>query len=334
MSKTVVLTLLAPDSEDARPFAEVVRNDPALRDRVEMRFALPNEAFELARDAEVLNCGNPTPDLLTAAERLRWISFWSAGLDNKVTPQMMARNLLITSANGVHGPNIAEHVLMFMLMFARQMPFYARMQIAGRWERSMPIDRRRGTDVFELKGQTLGIVGLGRIGEALTVRAKAFGMRVLALKRNPQSRYDAEVRPDALYGPDQLPQLLAESDHVCICLPHTPQTYHLFDAAMLAHMKPTAYLYNIARGQIIDEAALVAALQNGSLAGAGLDVFEKEPLAADSLLWQMENVIITPHVSGLTPHYFARTAELFAANLRRYLNGEPLQSLYDPARGY
>jgi D-2-hydroxyacid dehydrogenase (NADP+) len=219
-------------------------------------------------------------------------------------------------------------------MFARQMPFYARMQVAGRWERSMPLDQRRGNDVFELNGQTLGIVGLGRIGEALMVRARAFGMRVVGLKRDPQTRYDAAVQPDALYGPDQLPELLRESDHACIALPHTPQTHHLFDAAMLAHMKPTAYLYNIARGKIVDETALIAALQNSQLAGAGLDVFETEPLPADSPLWQMENVIITPHVSGLTPYYFDRTTKLFSANLKRYLDGEPLHSLYDPARGY
>ncbi len=305
-----------------------------LRKRVELRFAIGNSAAEPIRDAEVVVCGNLSADLLACAEKLRWVSFWSAGLDNKVTPELEARRLLLTSANGVHGPNIAEHVLMFMLMFARQMPFFARMQAESRWERQMPLDSQPGNQVFELNGQTLGIVGLGRIGEALTVRAKAFGMRVLGLKRDPNSRYDSAVQPDALYGPEQLPLLLQEADHVCIAIPYTPQTHHLFNAATLAHLRPSAYLYNIARGKIIDEAALIAALQQGKLAGAGLDVFETEPLPVDSPLWRMSNVIITPHVSGLTPHYFTRAAAIFAANLKRYLENEPLQSLYDPARGY
>ena len=334
MNRIVVLILLPTDSEDARHFAQAISGDPELSARVDLRFAPTNAAVDAIRDAEVVVGGSVPPASLAAAQKLRWISFWSAGLDNKVTPELAARSILLTSANGIHCPNIAEHVLMYMLMFARQMPFFMQMQAEGRWERAMPLDSRRGNEVFELNGQTLGIVGLGRIGEALTVRAKAFGMRVIGLKRDPRSRYDSAVQPDALYGPEQLPLLLRESDHVSISIPYTAQTHHLFDAETLAHMRPTAYLYNIARGKIVDEAALIAALQNGRIAGAGLDVFEKEPLPPDSPLWRMPNVIITPHVSGLTPHYFARAAELFAANLKRYLAGEPLQSLYDPTRGY
>jgi phosphoglycerate dehydrogenase-like enzyme len=337
-NKTIVLALLQPQTEDARQFSQALYANLSaeLGAQVELRMARAEYAakIDLIQDAEVVVCGNLSAELLAEAKHLNWVCFWSAGMDNKVTPEMLARNLLLTSSNGIHGPNIAEHVLMFMLMFARQMPYYLRMQTAGRWERSLPQDQQRADRVFELNGQTLGIVGLGRIGEALTVRAKACGMRVVALKRDPQARYDSAVQPDALYGPEQLPQLLQESDHVCIALPYTPQTHHLFNADALAHMKPTAYLYNIARGKIVDEAALIAALQAGRLAGAGLDVFETEPLPADSPLWQMENVILTPHISGLTPHYFARAAELFAANLKRYRNGQPHQNLYDPARGY
>lgn len=334
MNQIVILIQLAPDSDDARHFKRVITADSALSACVELRFAVGNEAVERAGDAEVVVGGGISSDMLAAAHKLRWVSFWSAGLDNKVSPELEARPLLLTSANGIHGPNIAEHVLMFMLMFARQMPFFMQMQAEGRWERAMPLDARRGNKVFELNGQTLGIVGMGRIGEALTTRARAFGMRVIGLKRDPSSRYDSSVQPEKLYGPAQLPLLLQESDHVCIATPYTPQTHHLFNASTLAQMRPTAYLYNIARGKIVDEAALVSALQNDRLAGAGLDVFEAEPLPSDSPLWRMPNVIITPHISGLTPHYFARAAELFAANLKRYLAGQPLQSLYDPTRGY
>jgi phosphoglycerate dehydrogenase-like enzyme len=197
----------------------------------------------------------------------------------------------------------------------------------------MPIER---PPAAELSGQTLGIVGLGRIGEALVVRARAFGMRIVAVKRDPASRYDGstDAQPDALYGLDGLSDLMRESDHVCIALPYTPQTHHLINAELIAAMKPTAYLYNIARGAIIDESALIAALREGVIAGAGLDVFEEEPLPQSSELWGMQNVIITPHVAGLTPYYFDRFAKLFADNLRRYLRGERLNNLYDPDRGY
>src|SRR5579884_960139 len=333
MNRMVVLALLAPEDEDAAPFRQEIEGDPALAERVELRFAAREAAHEAIADAEVVFCGLLPPDLLAAAPRLRWVSFWSAGLDTKLRPDILARDLLITNASGVHGPNIAEHVLAFMLMFTRRMPHYQRAQIEGQWQRAPSPDFHTEM-AAELTGQTLGIVGLGHIGEDLARRAKAFDMRVIATKRDLAARH-ANVAPlDALLPPERLPQLLAESDHGCIALPYTPQTRHLFDAAMLAHMKPTAYLYNIARGKIVDEAALIAALQAGRLAGAGLDVFETEPLPTDSPLWKMENVIVTPHVAGITPYYFPRAAALFAANLKRYLAGQPLSNLYDPQRGY
>ena len=218
-----------------------------------------------------------------------------------------------------------------MLMFTRELHLHMRAQVAGEWGRTSSFPRR-GAD--ELTGQTLGIVGLGRIGEALTRRARGCEMRVVATKRDPGARYEASVVPDALYSPEELPRLLAESDHVCIALPYTEETHHLFNAATIAHMKPSAYLYNIGRGRIVDELALTTALRENRIAGAGLDVFETEPLPADSPLWGMENVILTPHVSGATPYYFTRFAALFTDNLRRYLDDRPLQNLYDPQRGY
>ncbi len=331
MSKTVVLVMLEAEDADAQAFRDVIAADADLRERVELRFGRGEAAKAAIADAEVVVSGNVSEELLALAPNLRWIAFWSAGMDGKATPALLSRDLLLTNASGVHGPNIAEHVLGFMLMFTRELHLHLRAQVEGVWNRAGKIQRRGAS---ELSGQTLGIVGLGRIGEALTARAKAFEMRVVATKRNPAARYEAAVVPDALYSPDELPRLLAESDHVCIALPYTPETHHLFNAALLAHMKPSAYLYNIGRGKIVDEAALVAALQSGQIAGAGLDVFETEPLPADSPLWQMENVIITPHVSGQTPHYFTRTAALFADNLCRYLSHQPLSNLYDPERGY
>jgi phosphoglycerate dehydrogenase-like enzyme len=325
-----VVVALAADDPDAHPYRVAILNDPALRDRVDLRFGRGSELDALLADAEVVTCGNLSPEQIAAAKYLRWISFWSAGMDGKVTEQMRERWLLLTNASGVHGANIAEHVMCFMLMFTRRMEVHFRSQMEGRWERGLPATKA-GAD--ELTGQTLGIVGLGRIGEALAVRAKAFGMRVVAVKRDPSARHD-RAPIDAIYGLDRIPHLLAESDHVCIALPYTPVTHHLFDADLLARFKPTAYLYNIARGKIVDEAALVDALRNDRLAGAGLDVFETEPLPADSPLWNLPNVLITPHTAGITPHYFQRAAALFAENLKRYLAGQPLHNRYDPSRGY
>lgn len=339
MRKTVVLVLLKPEDEDSQPFRDVIANDTVLRDQIDLRFADSDGAHAHIGEADVAVGGNLAPELLAKADRLRWIAFWSAGMDGKFMPELQARNLLLTNASGVHGPNIAEHVMMFMLMFTRNEPFYFRNQLGHVWKRDNwgqeKWNRRpHRSGASELTGQTLGIVGLGRIGEALAVRAKAFDMRVIATKRDPGSRHNAHVELDAVYSQEELPRLLAESDHVCVTVPYTPDTHHLIDATMLAHMKPTAYLYNIGRGATIEEAALVDALKNDRLAGAGLDVFETEPLPDDSPLWTMEKVIFTPHVSGITPFYFHRMALLLADNLHRFLTDQPLQNLFDPSRGY
>lgn len=326
MSRIVVLVMLDPDDPDAHPFRQCIAQDPELASRVDLRFAAGESIATAIVDAEVVVGAHLPAERLAQAPRLKWMSFWSAGLDGKITPELLQRGLILTNASGVHGPNIAEHVLACMLMFTRRMHLYLRKQIAREWWRQ--------SDAEELTGQTLGIVGLGRIGEALTIRAKAFGMRVIATKRNPNTRYDPAATPDILLPPERLHHLLAEADHVCVAVPYTPETHHLINAAALGRMKPTAYLYNIARGRVVDEPALIAALQEGRIAGAGLDVFETEPLPPDSPLWRMENVILTPHVSGLTPHYFTRTAALFVENLRRYLRGAPLLNRYDPDRGY
>lgn len=334
MSRIVAVILTSPDGPDAAPFRAALAAESDLSPRVELRFLDPDtppaEAAPQLADAEIACAPNRPAPLLALAPRLRWVAFWGAGLDRSLTPDLLARGLLVTNASGVHGPNIAEHVLAFMLMFSRRMPLHLRDQLRHQWAHHTSYAEGPG----ELSGQTLGILGLGRIGEALAARAKAFGMRVLATKRDVGTRHGAGTDVDALYPPDQLDALLRASDHVCVCLPYTPQTHHLLDARRLAEVRPTAYLYNIARGRIIDEAALVDALRAGRIAGAGLDVFETEPLPADSPLWDLENVLITPHVAGLTPHYFTRFAALFVDNLRRFLSGQPLRNLYDPARGY
>ncbi len=329
MSRRVVLVALDPKDSDAKPFRDAIEGDALLREQVQVHFVTGEAIGAHIGEAEVVCCGNLSASYVEQAKALRWISFWSAGLDGKVTPQLLERNLMLTTASGVHGANIAEHVMAWMLMFTRGMHHHLRGQLAREWRRD-----KWSAGAGELTGQTLGIVGLGHIGEGLALRAQGFGMRIIATKRDPEARFDASIKLDAIYPPSELRRLLAESDHVCVAVPYAPSNHHLLDAEVLDAMKPTAYLYNIARGKVIDESALIKALAEERIAGAGLDVFEQEPLPTESPLWDFPNVLISPHVAGVTPHYFVRAAQLFAENLHRYLSEERLNNLYDFVRGY
>jgi phosphoglycerate dehydrogenase-like enzyme len=298
---------------------------------VEIRYKNANASADL-RDVDILVGQRFRDDAIAASTKLKWIAFWGAGIETAVTDavrEKIARGLLVTNASGVHGPNIAEHVLAIMLSFTRRLGFYNRAQQQKIWKHD-----ESTSQIEELAGQTLGIVGLGRIGEALATRAKAFEMRVLATKRDISTRHASSSAVDHLMPMGDLHVLLGESDHVCVALPLTKETRHVIDGAQLAQMKKTARIYNIARGAVIDEAALVNALREKTIAGAGLDVFEEEPLPASSPLWSMENVMLTPHVAGITPHYYERAAALFAENLARFARGETLENLFDDARGY
>jgi D-2-hydroxyacid dehydrogenase (NADP+) len=329
-----VLIDLPPDSPDVTHYRDALA-------RFEGRVALTFVPGETAADgadfahaltgADIVVTGGLSDDALARAPRLRWFSSVAAGLDEIVTPALLARGIAITNASGVHGPNIAEHVLAMMLMFTRGMPKLLRAQLARRWERDL---KSRSDGPGELTGKTLLIVGLGRIGEAIALRARPFGVRIVALKREPSNRHDSGVAVDEVRGLDALDDVLPGADHVCLTVPLTRETHHLLGARRIARLRAGAYVYNISRGAVIDEPALIGALLAGKLAGAGLDVFEEEPLPASSPLWEMENVILTPHVSGVTPLYYQRTAALFAENLDRFLSGRPLENRFDPARGY
>ena len=323
-----VLIEVAPASTDEAYFRSALARFDG---RVAVTFAAGDDFARALPDADVIVTGGLTDDELARATRMRWFSSVAAGLDDIATPAMLARGVEITNASGVHGPNIAEHVLAMMLMFTRGMPRLLRAQLAHRWERDL---RSRSDGPGELTGKTLVIVGLGRIGEAIAVRARPFGVRVVALKRDPSARHDAGVAVDELLGMDALDEALGRADHVCVTVPLTRETHHLMHARRLARLRTSAFLYNISRGAVIDEAALVDALRAGKLAGAGLDVFEEEPLPPTSPLWDLDNVILTPHVAGATPLYYDRTAALFADNLDRFLAGQPLRNRFDPARGY
>jgi phosphoglycerate dehydrogenase-like enzyme len=231
----------------------------------------------------------------------------------------------------VHGPNVAEHLMAMILMFTRGFPRLLRAQLGRRWEREL---KSRSDGPGELTGKTLLIVGLGRIGDALAARARPFGMRVVGVKHDPSHRHDGAVGVDELVSIDALDEALGRADHVCLTVPLTRATHHLMNARRLTRMRPSAFLYNVSRGAVIDEAALVEALRAGKLAGAGLDVFEEEPLPPGSPLWDLENVILTPHVAGVTPLYYERAATLFADNLDRFLSGRALANRFESDRGY
>jgi len=313
---------------DAGPFQAALAR---FGERVAVTYAGGDDFARALPGADVVVAQGLTDDEVARAGRLRWLSSVAAGLDAIATPALLGRGVAVTGASGVHGPNIAEHVMAMMLMFTRGLPKLFRAQLARRWERNLT---SRADGPGELTGKTVLIVGLGRIGEAIAARARPFGVRLVALKHDPSTRHDAGVAVDELLPMDALDDALGGADHVCLTVPLTRATHHLIDARRIARLRAGAFIYNVSRGAVIDEAALVAALRAGKLGGAGLDVFEEEPLPETSPLWDLENVILTPHVSGVTPLYFERAAALFADNLDRFLAGQPLANRFDPARGY
>ena len=267
----------------------------------------------------------PTPQALReGAERLRWIQVTSAGLDRVARSGLLESDFMVTSASGLHATPIGEYVLLVMLMFCKGAANFTRAQQRKEWVRYMP---------KELYGKTVGVVGMGHIGTEVARLSKAFGCRVLAIRRSATARTQDAVA-DELLPPADLPYLLAESDFVVVAVPLTGETQGLIGEAELGAMKETGVLINIARGAAVDEQALVRALKEGTIAGAGLDVFEQEPLSPESELWTLENVIMSPHISGGTEIYNKRATGIFCDNLRRYLAGQPLANLADPARGY
>ena len=275
---------------------------------------------------EVLFYTRPPVDLLARAPRLQWAQCHSAGVESLIGEGKPAPHFVVTNATGVADIPIAEHCFMFMLNFVKG---------TGR---SMERQRDRvytpeaGFTGF-LEGKTLGIVGMGGIGGEVARLAKAFHMRVVATRRTA-TRQSNVGDADGMFPPEQLHDLLRESDFVVLALPLTRATARIIGEAELKVMKPSAYIVNVGRGKLIDEAALVRALKEGAIAGAGLDVFETEPLPRDSELWDMPNVMITSHLAGRLIDKTPRAARFFCDNLRRYLAGEPLRSVRDPAAGY
>ncbi len=295
----------------------------------------------LADGCDVLLTFRMPDDVLAGTPGLRWIQLLSAGADHALDGPLKSATIPVTTASGIHATPIAEYTVASMLAWAHRFHLMIRAQARHEWMRSGGFM----TSVEELRGKTLGVIGYGSIGRETARIAGAMGMRILALKRDPKDRRDPGwcpkglgdpegTIPEKIFAPEERHAMLGECEYLTVTLPLTPHTRQFIGTRELSAMKPGAYLVNIGRGDVIDESAMVEALRSGQLGGAGLDVFEHEPLSAESPLWDMENVIITPHMSGANRGYMDKACELFAENLGRFVENRPLLNLVDPALGY
>jgi len=286
------------------------------------------QVAELIGDAEVALATRMTETTLAAASRLRWVHSTAVGVGALPLDVLAARGVPVTNTRSVHAEMIAEHALALLLGLRHQFPAAAAHREARTWgQREMSTVK-----VPRLAATTVLVLGLGAIGQRFALCASALGMSVIGVRRDvSRSQVPGVLRVEPLSA---LRELLPSADAVVVALPHTPETHHLLGAAELALMKPSAVVINVARGTLIDEAALADALATGRLGGAGLDVFTREPLAADSPLWTTPHTILTPHTSAFNGDYWTPAVDLFLANWHRFIAGEPLQNRVDSARGY
>lgn len=308
-------------------------SDPFLR---ELRAEFPNVTFEEAptpavqkhhiRDADVF-FGWPSREVFQAAERLRWVHCPGTGIDQIASvPELISSNVVLTNARGPHANPMADHVFCMILTFAHRDRELWEDQRAHRWD-----SRKYDGRMMELSGRTMGILALGDIGMAVARRAHAFGMAVYAvdIRSMPTPPFVQEV-----WEPERLDELLTLSDWFVVTAPLTAKTKGLIDRRRIEFVKPGAHLIVISRGGIVDEDALIDALRSGRIAGAGLDAMACEPLPPDSPLWDMDNVILTPHSSALTPEMWEGRRQLFKENLRRFLANEPFLYVCDKQAGF
>lgn len=293
---------------------------------LEFRYCVEADAY-LANvaDAEIIFSKQFPPGTLDRAQQVRWIQAGTAGINHLLAAGIADREIILTNARGAHGTPIAEQTLALMFAFANRLPTLLQAQ-----KRQQNVKAQVIADKFELAGQTILVVGLGDIGGTLAEKAKSLGLRVLGVRRTTQPFLGL----DAQYTPEQLLEILPQADHVALCLPLTDATTAIIGEAELRAMKSSAYIYNVGRGASIEPNALIRALREGWIAGAGLDCTEPEPLPTDSPLWAMDNVILAQHTSGSSPYNANRITEIFLDNLARYQAGEPLRNVVDTTLGY
>jgi phosphoglycerate dehydrogenase-like enzyme len=309
-----LLPALGTRLEEAAPGLEVVPIAP------------PGDVPPNAEGAEIFLYNYSLPAgvmgrLVAAVPALRWIHSMSAGVDQFLKPGLVESDVVFTNSVGAHAPAIAESVFGMLLFVVKRLGEHWDAQKEHRWGRARK---------DELRGKTLGVIGLGHVGAEVARLGQAFGMRVVATRRAAE----ASEMVDEVWEPGGLPRLLAESDFVVMCAALTAETRGMIGEAELRQMKPTAWFVNIARGALVQEDALLRALREQWITGACLDVFAQEPLPPDSLFWSLPNVFVTPHSSASTPQLMGRALDIFLENLRRYRAGRPLLNVVDKRRGY
>ncbi len=283
------------------------------------------EATRHIADADVV-LGFVTREMFLAARKLRWVQSISSGVDMFLYDEFRDSEVVLTSEKGLVGEHLADHAFGLLLMLTRQLAT-ALKHGPDAWNHRPEMRRQE----IELTGTVMGIFGFGGTGRAMARRAAAFGMTVNALDRDP---VPTSPEVDTVWGPDRFDDVLQTSDVVSICCPLTPETRGRFDASAFARMRPTAYLVNVTRGEVMVEDDLADALESGQIAGAGLDVAPREPLPADSRLWNLPNVVMTPHTAGASQFRAARNLDRFVDNLARFRAGESLEGVIDKALGY
>lgn len=317
MTRHGPVRVLVYHPDEAKEYTALIR---APRRRVALTVcATPTDAAAAVADADVIYAWKFPPELYPQATRLRWLQAMGAGVDWALVPEL-PDGVTVTRAPGVFGPWMREYVLGWCLMVTQRMETYRAAQRQRRW--------REETIPERLGGKTMVVVGLGDIGRAIATAARGLGMRVVGVSRSGRRVREA----DRVYRLPQLVRALGEGDFVVLVLPLTEQTRGLIGPAALTALRPTAWLLNIGRGAVVDEAALITALRERRIAGAVLDVFAREPLPADHELWALDNVVITPHIAG--PSTAPEIAPVFNDNLARWLAGRPLRHVVDRVRGY
>ncbi|MGC0274469.1 D-2-hydroxyacid dehydrogenase [Pseudactinotalea sp. Z1739] len=314
-SQGLIVVTGQQDDENRRKIAEAAGKLP-------VRFvATMQDAGDLLGEA-VAVAGTVSADHLAAAPGLRWVHSWAAGANNDLTPEMVTSDVVLTSSVGNGAIPLAEHSILLMIMLNRDVPRWMSNQSARTWERFTH---------GELNGKTLGIYGVGHAGSDLALKAQAFHMRVLGCRRNHEA---AVPGIDQMYSPERLTEFVAECDFVVVTAPFTSSTAGAFSADVFRSMKPTAFWICISRGGIADDDALLLALREGWIAGAGIDAHGVEPLPSDSPFWTAPNTIITPHNGATTRATAQRGVEIFVENLRRFVAGQSLHNIVDKVHGY
>lgn len=294
---------------------------PGLEVVVELDRDLAKDQF---RDADIF-CGFDLPGPISDAPQLKWIQLVSAGVEHILHRGILDSSVLVTTASGIHVHAISEYVLCCMVMLSRQIPQVLKETSAHSWRPR----RARAYYGEELFGKTVGILGMGAIGTRVAEVCRCIGMEVLGLRRT-----SSDAKSDVMFTPDRLTEMLPRCDFVIVALPVTAETRGIVGEPQFRAMKTSAYLINVARGEIVEEAALVRALREGWIAGAALDVFTQEPLPPESEMWEVPNLIITPHMSGNFLAYLDRVMDILRENLRRFVAGEPMINVLDKQRGY